>query len=79
MSEGAGMDPPRHLPTIVNTMGEKLIDICALVGESSKTMSGDSLGLATTPSPDAMRVKNMVMDKKTEALLFNFLGGEDLM
>jgi hypothetical protein len=73
VSKGAGMDPPRHLPTIINTMREKLIDICASVRESSKTMSGDSPGLATTPSLDAIRVKNMVMDKKTEALLFNFL------
>jgi hypothetical protein len=79
MSEGAAMDPPWHLPPTINTMREKLISICTLVGESSKTMSGGSPGLATTPSPDSIRVKNMVMDKKTEALLLNFLGGEHLM
>jgi methyl-accepting chemotaxis protein len=78
MSEGAGMDPPRHLSTTINTMREKLIDICALVGESSKTMSGSSTGLATS-SQHAIYVENMVMDKKTQALLANFIGSENLM
>lgn len=78
MGEGAGMDPPRYLPATINTMRDKLIDICALVGKSSKTMSGSS-SLTTTNSQHATHIENMVMDKKTEARLLDFLGGEALM
>lgn len=78
MGEGAGVDPPRHLPATINTMCEKLIDICALVGESSKTMSGSS-SLTTTNSQHATHMENMVLDKKTQSLLINFITGGSLM
>lgn len=78
MGEGAGMDPPRHLPATINTMREKLIDICALVGESSKTMSGSS-SLTTTNSQHVTHLENMVMDKKTHSLLVSFIRGGSLM
>ncbi|CAJ0548655.1 Ff.00g022680.m01.CDS01 [Fusarium sp. VM40] len=78
MGEGASMDPPRHLPATINTMREKLIDICALVGKSSKTMSGSS-SLTTTNSQHATHMEIMVMDKETQSLLVNFIRGGSLM
>lgn len=59
-------------------MREKLIDICALIVESSKAMSGSS-SLTTTNSQHATHMQNMVMDKKTQSLLVNFIRGGSLM
>jgi hypothetical protein len=77
MSEGAGMTPPRYLPSMFNQMRGKLIDICRKVGESSKAMAQGYVGTPT--APESFDTGNMIMDEETEALLFSFLGDGDFL
>ncbi|KLP01118.1 related to cercosporin resistance protein [Fusarium fujikuroi] len=77
MSEGAGMTPPRYLPSMFNQMRGKLIDICRKVGESSKAMAQAYVGTPT--APESFDTGNMIMDEETEALLFSFLGDGDFL
>ncbi|EWG41655.1 hypothetical protein FVEG_03728 [Fusarium verticillioides 7600] len=77
MREGAGMTPPRYLPSMFNQMRGKLIDICGKVGESSKAMAQGYVGTPT--APESFDTGNMIMDEETEALLFSFLGEGDFL
>jgi hypothetical protein len=75
LSVGASMSPPKYLPSVIIHIRETLKDICAKVGESSRTMSerSHSMGARAVSAAKVFDARNMVMDEQTKVSLLGFL------
>ncbi|RGP79548.1 hypothetical protein FLONG3_2296 [Fusarium longipes] len=74
-SIGSNMSPPRYLPYPLEEMNKVLKDMYIKVGESSKAMIERPHGSGAVASSTAKSfdMKNMVLNKRIEALLLRFM------